>query len=193
MQDKMQTSGTKPEPSAAGRLLAPQERALLEGVAAGETQFSQWARALSAFDAGATQAEAAQSSGLTRGQVKYLLSKFRQRRLDIFPQHELSPVDEVPLASAPDMPAEAVSTLEPSTQPESQSELQEVHPQVKAAKASSKKEKGKSASGKSGGKKGAKARKKDAKKGKPSKKDKPAKKSKKDKKRGRKSKKKGKR
>ena len=54
--------------------------------------------ALLAIDDGATQAEAAQQAGLTPGQVKYWLSKFRQVRMQIFPEEVLK--DQEPEAAA---------------------------------------------------------------------------------------------
>jgi len=45
-----------------------------------------------AVDEGATQAEAGQRAGLTPGQVKYWLGKFRRDQLGIFPEAGL-PVD----------------------------------------------------------------------------------------------------
>ena len=50
-----------------------------------EDPHSQRARALLALDGGATQIEAGQISGLTKGQVRYWLAKFREIRLSIFP------------------------------------------------------------------------------------------------------------
>ncbi len=71
---------------AAGKLLSPEERAVCEQLAAGEAPWSQRVQALLAVDKGATQAEAGQRAGLTVGQVKYWLGKFRTGRTAIFPE-----------------------------------------------------------------------------------------------------------
>lgn len=197
MQDQKQTSGNLSEPSTAGKLLDPQEREVLERVAVGGGLSSQWARALSAIDEGATQGGAAQGTGLTTGQVKYLLAKFRKRRLDIFPEQDLSSLDEIPLASASNAIAEGAPALDISPRPEPEAELQQALAEGKAKKTGSGKKKGKRRAEKSARKKGNKAREKGTKKGKSSKKDKSSKKSKKGKNAGKKpktkSKKQGKR
>ena len=66
------------------KLLNPEERIVCEQIAGGEAPYSQRAQALLAIDEGATQAEAAQRAGLTGGQVKYWLGKFRKERLAIY-------------------------------------------------------------------------------------------------------------
>jgi hypothetical protein len=72
-----------------GELLSDQEREAFKMVSTGNDLHSQRAIALLAIDDGATQAEAAQLSGLTAGQVKYWLGKFRQVRMEIFPEQVL--------------------------------------------------------------------------------------------------------
>jgi hypothetical protein len=69
-----------------GNLLSEQERVAFRMISTGNDLHGQRAIALLAIDRGATQAEAAQQAGLTRGQVKYWLEKFRQVRLQIFPE-----------------------------------------------------------------------------------------------------------
>lgn len=193
MQDQKQSSGNPSEPSKAGKLLDPQEREVLERVAVRRGLSGQRARALSAIDEGATQAEAAQDTGLTTGQIKYLLYKFRKRRLEIFPEQDLSSSDEIPFASTSEALAEGAPVLGISTQPQPEVELQQAPSEGKAKKAGSGKEKGKGRTEKPARKKGDKARKKGKKKGKSSKKDRSSKKSKKGKNAGKKSKKQGKR
>jgi hypothetical protein len=78
-------------PQTEDKLLAPTERVALKMISAGSAPHNQRAAALLAIDGGATQAQAAEQTGLTRGQVKYWLAKFRQVRLDIFPQPEAAP------------------------------------------------------------------------------------------------------
>ena len=65
-------------------LLTSEERAACERIAAaGEAPYSQRAQALLALDQGATQAAAGRQAGLTSGQVKYCLGKFRQQGLSL--------------------------------------------------------------------------------------------------------------
>jgi hypothetical protein len=68
-----------------GTLLNQDEREICAGLLAAENPDSQRAQALLALDGGATQIEAGQISGLTKGQVRYWLGKFRKVRLSIFP------------------------------------------------------------------------------------------------------------
>jgi hypothetical protein len=72
-----------------GNLLGPQEKLILEQIAAGGPPHSQRAQSLLAIDAGLTQKIAALQSGQTVGQVSYWLSKFRRDRLSIFPEELL--------------------------------------------------------------------------------------------------------
>jgi transposase-like protein len=87
-------------PQTEDKLLTPTEREALKMISAGSAPHSQRAAALLAIDGGATQQQAAEQTGLTRGQVKYWLSKFRQVRLDIFPQPETT-AEEVAQLSEP--------------------------------------------------------------------------------------------
>jgi hypothetical protein len=82
-----------------GKLLSPQEREAFRMISTGNDLHGQRALALLAVDEGATQEEAAQRAGLTAGQVKYWLGKFRRVRMDIFPENvfkadQLAPVRE---------------------------------------------------------------------------------------------------
>lgn len=72
-----------------GKLLDPQEKLILEQIAAGEPPHSQRAQSLLAIDAGVTQKIAALQSGQTVGQVSYWLSKFRREGMAIFPEEIL--------------------------------------------------------------------------------------------------------
>jgi hypothetical protein len=58
-------------------------------IATGNDLHGQRAIALLAIDDGATQVEAARQAGLSPGQVKYWLGKFRQVRMQIFPEEVL--------------------------------------------------------------------------------------------------------
>ena len=108
----MSVSGTasNAKQSAAQNLLEPQERAGCQQLAAGDPPHSQRAQALLALDQGASQAEAARSSGLSAGQVRYWLGRFRQRRMEIFPADALEPGPTAAAAS----PAEAATPSEPA-------------------------------------------------------------------------------
>ncbi len=81
-----------------GKLLSVQERVAFRMIATGNDLHGKRAIALLAIDDGATQAEAAQQAGLTPGQIKYWLSKFRQVRMQIFPEEVLK--DQEPEAAA---------------------------------------------------------------------------------------------
>lgn len=83
-----------------GKLLSHQERIAFKMIATGNDLHGQRAIALLAVDEGATQSEAARRAGLTVGQVKYWLAKFRQVRMEIFPEQILEtnqsrPEDEI--------------------------------------------------------------------------------------------------
>ena len=73
-----------------GRLLSDQEREAFKMISTGNDLHGQRAIALLAIDEGASQSQAAQQAGLTAGQVKYWLGKFRRVRMEIFP--EISPL-----------------------------------------------------------------------------------------------------
>ncbi len=80
------TKGEQIDEQVAGKLLSLDERGACEQLAGGEAPHNQRALALLAIDEGATQAEAGQRAGLTSGQVKYWLGKFRNEGLTIFPE-----------------------------------------------------------------------------------------------------------
>jgi transposase-like protein len=71
-------------------LLTSQEQAICEQMTTREAPHSQRALALLALDGGATQAQAAEQAGLSPGQVKYWIARFRKQRLGIFPEAFLS-------------------------------------------------------------------------------------------------------
>jgi hypothetical protein len=72
-----------------GKLLSEQERVAFKMISTGNDLHGQRAIALLAIDGGATQAEAGRQAGLTPGQVKYWLGKFRPVRMQIFPIREI--------------------------------------------------------------------------------------------------------
>jgi hypothetical protein len=77
-------------------LLSAQEQAVCQKIAAQHPDVAgQRAATLLAINGGATQTEAAAQTGLTAGQIRYLLTAFRQKRLAIFPNELLSPAQPV--------------------------------------------------------------------------------------------------
>lgn len=87
----------------AGKLLDEQARVVCEKLSGGEIPYSQWAQALLAIDEGASQAEAAQRTGLTIHQVRYWLAKFRKTGLNIFPLQTLELATTETPVSMPDV------------------------------------------------------------------------------------------
>jgi hypothetical protein len=81
--------GSKADVEQEAKLLSAQEREALKMISTGNDLQSQRAFALLAVDEGTTQKEAAQRSGLTAGQVKYWVGKFRRVRMDMFPEEVL--------------------------------------------------------------------------------------------------------
>ncbi|MCK5738452.1 helix-turn-helix domain-containing protein [bacterium] len=75
------------KPTASGStLLTPQENTICKQIATRETPHRERALALLALQVGSSQAQAAEQSGLSAGQVKYWSAKFRKQRLGIFPE-----------------------------------------------------------------------------------------------------------
>ena len=94
----------------AGKLLSEQERVAFRMISTGNDLHGQRAVALLAIDEGATQAEAAQQAGLTPGQVKYWLGKFRQVRMEIFPEQVLKGDQSGSEGQTPDKPEQSKVT-----------------------------------------------------------------------------------
>jgi len=92
-----------------GLLLTSEEYQACQKVLVEQAPYNQRAQALLAIDQGATQLQASQQSGLTRGQVKYWLGKFRQERLAIFPEDLL--IMSQPQVEIPDVDVPEVTTL----------------------------------------------------------------------------------
>jgi hypothetical protein len=68
------------------KLLTVEEQDVCQEIAAsGERLAGQRAAALLAIDGGATRAQASKQTGLTVGQIGYLLHTFRQKHLAMFP------------------------------------------------------------------------------------------------------------
>ena len=75
------------------KLLTTEEQDACQKIAAsGEGLAGQHAAALLAIDQGATRAQASEKTGMTVGQIGYLLRVFRQKRLSMFPDAE--PIEE---------------------------------------------------------------------------------------------------
>lgn len=73
------------------KLLTAEERDACQKIAASDAGIaSQRAAALLVTDQGATRAQASEQTGLTVGQIGYLLRTFQQKRLDMFPDVEPS-------------------------------------------------------------------------------------------------------
>jgi hypothetical protein len=77
-------------------LLTSEEHAACQQIAAREAPHSQRAAALLALHDNNTQARAAEKAGLSIGQVKYWLYKFRKQHLSIFPSSLLEISDTPP-------------------------------------------------------------------------------------------------
>jgi hypothetical protein len=121
-----------------GNLLSSQEREAFKMISTGNDLHGQRALALLAIDKGATQAEAAQQSSLTPGQVKYWLGKFRRVRMEIFPEQVVNADSFFLAEEAPD------KAVEKAAKPKKKKEGKKPKPK-KAKKAKKDKGKGKGA------------------------------------------------
>jgi len=89
----MTTFQEKEQASSSSDLLTSQEQAICKQIAKREAPHSQRASALLALNEGSMQAQAAGGVGLSTGQVKYWLARFRKQRLGIFPDALLDDLD----------------------------------------------------------------------------------------------------
>ncbi len=114
-------------------LLNEKERTFCQSIAqSGEGLMNKRAAALLALDGGSTRAEAGEQSGLTLGQVRYLLATFRQKRLGMFTKEALMEMEEVSQTEA----------LIPKTElPEEEEAEVDKAPEIKEAKIGKKKKK----------------------------------------------------
>jgi hypothetical protein len=103
--------------AAQGQWLSDSEREFCQQIAAGgESLHRQRATALLGLDSGKTYAQAAEMVGLSMGQLKYCVTAFRNKRLDIFPQFEAVVSQPEPAeAVAEPEPVDPVAVAEPST------------------------------------------------------------------------------
>jgi hypothetical protein len=155
------------------RLLDAQERAQCARLAAGESLHSQRAQVLLALDQGETQKDAGLLAGLSPGQVKYWLGKFRQDRMAIFPEDILKGGQQLQdsataseesgdtAESAADSPVDAME--QPTEKGSKKKAMKDKGKKEKSKKGKGKKRKGKKGKKKAkqsaGGKKSAKKKK----------------------------------
>jgi transposase-like protein len=103
------------------RLLTLEERTVLEKLALESNEEGKRAAALLALDDGESQAGAAERTGLTKGQVQYILKKFRSQRLLAFPSAlGLLPPDPVQPAIEEAAVPEELGTEERDEKPSTQ-------------------------------------------------------------------------
>ena len=137
------------------RLLNEKERSACQNLAlSGEGLMYQRAKALLALDRGSTRAEACQQSGLTLGQVRYLLATFRQKRLGMFAKEDWMEMEEQPQTE------EMVLETEVEKEIEAKVDKVPVTQEIKKGK-KKKQKKEKKVKGKKGDKKDKKSKKKD--------------------------------
>ncbi len=103
-------AGQSEQSADSGHLLSPEERIECQWLTDGEGPDNQRAQALLALDDGATQEVAGQSAGLTKGQMRYWLGKFRKSRMAIFPKATLTLVEPQPGPEEP--PSDPAATAE---------------------------------------------------------------------------------
>lgn len=76
--------------TSAGLLLAPENQVVCAKLSSLNTpDVSQRAAALILLDQGSTQAEAAEQSGLSIGQIRYLVKRFKEKGMEMFPADSL--------------------------------------------------------------------------------------------------------
>lgn len=153
------------------RWLTPSQRTVCQQVATNnEPPHSQRAEALLVLDNGATYAQAAEQTGLSMGQLKYCVTAFRRKQLDIFPPEMMA---TTPSTAALDTPLDVEPEPEPeATPPAVPTETSEVtaSPEKKKKKKKKKSKKEKAGKEKKKKKKKKKKEKKKKKKGKKKKK-----------------------
>jgi hypothetical protein len=94
MEEFVMTIHKKNEQATLGsNLLTSQEQSICKQITACGEPHSKRSFALLALNEGCAQAQAAEKAGLTTGQVKYWVAKFRKQRLSIFPDTLLDELD----------------------------------------------------------------------------------------------------
>jgi hypothetical protein len=126
----------------AGKLLSPEERGVCKQLAAGEAPWSQRAQALLALDEGATQAQAGSQAGLSLGQVRYWLGRYRKDGLSIVPEAELSQTQPEPAQETEASP-QAVGENAAATEMKADEAAKKPKQKSKKKKKKKKKKKGK--------------------------------------------------
>lgn len=125
LDDREAFAPPEPDDEPSSQRLEPDERAIIERLAAGREVLARRARLLLALDDGLSRREALERSGLSPRRARHWLLTFRQQRLGVFPRRVLaaatedSPggpaapgVDALPDAAAVELPA---AQLEPSS------------------------------------------------------------------------------
>jgi len=84
------------------KLLTPAQVTKCKNIAASESEFSSRAAALITVHGGSSQAEAATQSGLTIGQVRYWIAKFRRLAMGAFPAPATTSVVQAEMAKKPE-------------------------------------------------------------------------------------------
>lgn len=100
-----------------GTLLTADEKAALTQLAGRDDIEGQRASALLAIDDGRTQLDAAEQAGLTEGQVRYFLGKFRKERLAAFASYE-EPSERSEPEKAAEATAEAIADIPIEEEPD---------------------------------------------------------------------------
>jgi hypothetical protein len=143
--------------TAESNLLTSSEQSVCSRVAKGEAPHKQRALALLAINSGKSSAEAAEESGLSLGQVRYWLGRFRKLGLDIFAvEPAKKPTEAAKVEKSPEQ--EAVSTDAVESAPETGKDVESGKPKKVKAKKQKKEKKPKDK------KKGKEKKKKDGKK-----------------------------
>jgi hypothetical protein len=141
------------------KLLTAQEQALCKIIARREAPYNQRASMLLFMNGNNTQAQAAEAAGMSTGQVKYWMARFRKERMAIFPE-ELKGTSKAKKAktAAPEKatPPKALKAKEEAAVPEPKSGKKE----KKGKKKTRKGKKGKKAKKGKKGKKAGKGKKK---------------------------------
>lgn len=101
-----------------GTLLSADERATLTQLAGQDDIEGQRAQALLAIDDGRTQLDAAEQAGLTEGQLRYFLGKFRKERLAAFASSVAPAAEPAVEEAAEEAAAEASDDIPIEEEPE---------------------------------------------------------------------------
>jgi len=120
-----------------GKLLKPHERNVCTDLLSAENPHNQRAQALLALDDGSTQKEAGLRSGLTLGQVRYSLRRFRKMGLEIFPSELIDQKSPQPEIRPEPEHKEAIKPDGPEADEAGSEKVQELEPQAAAVESES--------------------------------------------------------